>query len=794
MLAELRFAARRLRKSTSFTLATVFTLALAIGANCIIFSILNTVLLKPLAFDPAGRLVSIYERTPQGQREYVRQPDFDDWRAMSHSFSGLASWVPQSVTVKTADGPERATGLFVSANFFSVLGIAPILGRGFAPGEDRPGGARIALIASDFWRSHFGGDPGILGKTEDFNGEPYTIVGVLPPSFIFPQADSAIYLPAFKYPNYSLSRAQTSCAVVGKLRPGVSLAAAQAEMDAVAARLAAAYPDTNRARGITVAGFRDDLFSRRKPVIRALAVAVAFVLLIACANIAGLMIARMLARRRERAVRVALGAGRADLFGDLFAEAAILAAAGGALGLLLAVWAIPPIAVAIAVFLPQGITVQLDGFSLVFTLSISLAVAFAISAIPASQSTLEGLRTSRGAGGGASGNRVRGILVSAEIALALVLLSGAGLTVRSLQALARVEPGFDTTNLAMLAYRIPRAKYASGEQQADFHRQVIENIEAVPGVIGATSVRAVPLGDNGSYADFSLAGSPAPDPANNPRALMNFADPNFFATLRIPILRGRVFTPHDRPGAPYVLVINRTLAHRFFPDRDPIGQKLRLPELHETGEIVGVVGDVKHFRLDELPEPQIYGSLDQNPFVFTSVAYRAAGDPLKLAPAIRRAIWNVDKDQPVWSIYSFAEVLHNQRNGIFQLLAVTLSAYALLALLLAAIGIFGLTSYAVSQRTDEIGIRMALGARPADVAKLVAKQGAVLVVCGLGCGALAAAWLSRFMRAQLYAVSPLDPAVYTAGALLLAAAAAAAAIPAVRRALSVDPARALRTE
>jgi putative ABC transport system permease protein len=795
MLHELRLAFRTLWKSPAFTITTVLTLALAIGGNSAIFSVVNTVLLKPLPIDRGGRLVSVYGRNPQGQREYVAQANLDDWRAAARSFDGLASWVPQSVNLTGMERPERVVGNFVSANFLTLLGVTPAMGRGFAAGEDRTGGALVALISNGMWRSRFGGDSGIVGRKAQFNGELYTIVGVLPAGFVFPQVDADVLLPAWRYPNYTLDRGQTNCAAIGRLREGVDARAAQAEMDGIAARLAGAYPATNRGHGATVTPFRDDLFERRKPTVAALAGAVAFVLLIACANVAGLNIARIAGRRRELAVRVALGASRGDLFRQVLAEAVLLAGAGGVCGALLAAWAIPLIAASSAVFLPNGATVEWDAATVLFTVGISLAAAVFVAAIPQWQGGgLDALRGARGAGAGAARNRTRSLLVAGEMALALVLLAGAGLMVRSVEALGRAQTGFDPHNLMMMAYRVPRAKYATGAQQAAFHEQVIAKIKAVPGVVDACSVRAVPMGDNGSFSDFLMTDRPEPPAAERPRALLNFADPNFFATMRIPVLRGRVFTEHDQPGAPYVIAINQTLAKRFFADRDPIGQQLKISDVKQTAEIVAVVGDIKHFDIAEPPTPQIYGALAQNPFVFTSVAVRTAGDPPQFAEAVRRAAWEVDKDQPVWAVHTFDEILHNQRNGIHRIVTVTFEAYALMAVLLAAIGIFGLVSYSVSQRTGEIGVRVALGAGPGDVLKLILGQGMTLVVVGIGVGAAAAAWLSPYLKSQLYAVSPLDPPVYAAVAALLGAVALLACLLPARRALRVNPVDALRQE
>jgi putative ABC transport system permease protein len=795
-LQDLRYAARTLRKSPGFTIATVLTLALAIGANSAIFSVVNGVLLKPLQFEASDQLVEIYARDAQGQRQFVSQPDLDDWRAMAHSFSGLASWVGQSVNLTGLEQPERITGLFVSSNFLPVLGVAPAMGRGFAVGEDRMGGERVAMISDGLWRSRFASEARVLGKAIELNGELYTIIGVLPRSFVFPvsSADPDVYLPAFKYPNYSLDRTQTSCAVVGRLRQGTSIPIAQAEADTIAERLAGSYPASNRGRGVMVISLKEDIVASFKPSVVALAGAVAFVLLIGCANVASLLIARMVARERERAVRIALGASRAKLISHVLAEAVLLAGAGGLLGLLLGSWTAPAIASSIAGYLPYGTRIELDRAVALFTLGVSLAAALLVAAIPAWQSSnAEALRVGRSAGSGAGKNRTRSILVAGEIALALVLLVGAGLMIKSFSELGRAEPGFDTRNLLTLAYRVPRTKYPTAAQQSQFHREVVEKIKAVPGILAATSVRAVPLGGNGNNAEFALTDRPEPPAAERPQALLNFADPDFFSTMRIPVLRGRVFSQRDQEGRTYAIVINETLARRYFNGRDPIGQHLRIPSIRQTGEIVGVVGDVKQYTLRDPATPQIYGALAQNPFIFTSLAVRTAGDPLKMANQIRRAIWQVDKDQPVWAVNSFDGIIATQ-SRLRQMVTAMLGVYAGVALLLASIGIFGVISYTVSQRTSEIGVRMALGARPAQVARLILRQGLFITAIGIAGGAAAAMWLSRYLRTQLYAIGPLDPGVYTAVTALLAAVAIVACLIPARRATKIDPMVALRYE
>jgi putative ABC transport system permease protein len=795
---DLRYAARTLRKSPGFTIATVLTLALGISANSAIFSIVNGVLLKPLPFGRAGQLVEVFVRDAQGQRQYVSQPDLDDWRATAHTFTGsgtgLASWVAQSVNLTGLEQPERLTGIFVSSNFLPVLGVAPAIGRGFADGEDRIGGERVALISDRLWHSRFAADPAILGKAAELNGEPYVIVGVLPPSFVFPLVDADVYLPAFKYPNYSMDRGQPSCAVIGRLRDGASIQTAQADLDTIAARLARTYPVSNKGLGAMVISLKEDMVTDLRPSVVALAGAVAFVLLIGCANVASLLIARMVARERERAVRIALGASRARLISHVLAEAVLLAGAGGGLGLLLGIWSVPGIAASIAVYLPYGTVIELDRSVVLFTLGVSLGAALLVAAIPAWQSLhAESLREGRGQTSGARKNRTRSILVAGEIALALVLLVGAGLMIRSFSELGRADPGFDTHHLLTLAYRVPRNKYPTAAQQSQFHREVVVNIQASPGVLAATSVRAVPLGGNGNSSEFVLTDRPEPPAADRPRALLNFADPDFFSTMRIPVLEGRVFSQHDQPDGTYVIVVNQTLARRYFNGRDPIGQHLRIPSIQRTGEIVGVVGDIKQYRLTDPAAPQIYGALAQNPFIFTSLAVRTAGDPLQMVNQIRRAIWQVDKDQPVWSVHSFEEILATQ-SRLRQLVTAMLGAYAGVALVLASIGIFGVISYAVSQRTAEIGVRMALGARPADIARLILRQVFFMIAIGIAAGIGAALWLSRYLRTQLYAVSPLDPNVYASVAALLAAAAIAACLIPARRATKVDPTVALRYE
>lgn len=797
VLQDARYALRWLRKSPGFTAAAILTLALGIGANSAIFSVVDAVMLRPLPVERPEQLVMVFVRDLQGQRDWVSQPDFEDWRSQSQSFQGVASFVPQSVNLTGTEEPTRVIGNFVSSNFFSVLGVSPALGRAFTPGKDRPGAEREVVITYGLWKDRFGGDPSLVGKSLVLNGEPFTVVGILSRSFAFPIAASDVFLPSPYYPNYALNRGQTSCAVFARLRDGVSISEAQAEMSTIAARLGSQYPDANKGRGALVLSMKEILIEDIRPIVLSLFGAVVFVLLIGCTNVANLMLARLMARRRECAVRAALGASSGRLIGQFLTESVLLGSAGGGLGLLLGLWGVFALSKGAAGFLPPGTTLSLDGAVLAFTFALSVGTGVLVGLIPAFQISRtdwnEWLREGRSAGASAARNRSRTLLVVSEVTLALVLLVGSGLMIRSFYELSRVDPGFQPQHVLTMEYRLPRTKYPKPAQQVAFHLEVVERVSALPGVESAASVRALPFSGNGNVADFLLLDRPAPAPNQMPRAQVNAADPGYFRTMRIPLLRGRVFNQHDIAGAPPVVVVNKTLVDRFWPDQDPIGRQLRIPSIDLTATVVGVVGGIKQFGLDDPAIPQIYGSLAQNPFIFTTLVVRTKGDPMKMANEVRKAVWSVDKDQPVWKVRSLESMLTVSKSPR-RFVMFMLSGYAALALLLASVGIFGVMSYLVGQRTAEIGIRMALGAQPRHVLGSFLRQGLSMTVVGVVAGVVGALGLTRYLRSQLFAIKATEPSVYAAVAGLLVLVAAAACFIPARRAMKVDPTVALRSE
>jgi putative ABC transport system permease protein len=799
LLKDVRFGVRTLLKRPGFTAVAVLTLALGVGANTAIFSVVNGVLLKPLPLREAERLVLVYETTPQMPRSYISVPNLEDYRAGTRSFEGFATYVPQSVNLTGGGGePERVVGAFVTSSFFPVVGAETTLGRVLLPEDDAAGGGRVAVLGHTLWQTRFGADPSVVGKTLVLNGEPFEVVGVMPEGFGYPVAAPDVLLPAQKWPNYEVARSAHNCWVVGRLKPGVTRETAEEELRAVARRLEEAYPEDNRGRGVQVIGLHESVVEDIRPALLVLLAAVGFILLIACANIANLLLARGAARQKEMALRAALGASRARLLRQLLTETLLLALVGGAAGILLAQWGVDALLALNPADLPAPEGVRLDGRVLAFSLALSAAAGFIFGLVPALQLSKTDLGASlkeggRGAGEGSQRARLRGAFVVSQVALSLVLLVGAGLLVNSFYRLLNVSPGFDPRGLLTMEYRLPRNRYPKGEQQWAFHREVAERVSRVPGVESAAIIRGLPFSGNGGSVTYAVPDRPASTRGQEPRALENAIDPNYLRTVGLPLLRGRNFDERDRAETAPVVLVNRMMAEQLWPGEDPLGKQIQFLEAKVTASVVGVVGDAKQYDLGELQRPQIYMPYAQNPHIFGTLVVRSRLEPLSLARSVKEAVWSVDPEQPVWKVRTVEHLLSvNVADRRFVLWL--MSCFAGLAVLLTALGIYGVVSYTVAQRTHEIGVRMALGAGRRDVLRMVLGRGMRLALAGVGAGLVAAFLVTRLMSGLLYGVSAADPLTYAAVALLLALVALVACYIPARRATKVDPLVALRYE
>jgi putative ABC transport system permease protein len=801
---DVRFGLRMLGKQPSFAIVAVITLGLAIGSNTAIFSAVHAALLESLPFPEPGQLVFANGVDPRadrrGQQTWISYNDFEDWREQSQLFSAMSACVSQSVNLTGREEPRRVVGAFVSANFFHMLGRGPSVGRDFRQGEDRPGSENVVIVSYAAWKDVFGADPDLAGKTLTLNNNMFAVVGILPENFrSWWQAD--VWIPYHHWPNYAPNRAGLTVGPIGRLKSGVTLAQAQAEADTIAARLAQQYPDTNHNRRFAIRSLHEVTIEDVRPILLALMGAVLFVLLIACANVGSLLLARAAAREKEMATRVALGAGRVRLVRQVLTETLLLWLAGGALALVLGRWSIDAILSIAPGDLPNGAVPTLNATVLVFTFGLSLLTGLLFGLIPALRSARPDLNESlkesgRSASAGSGRSRLRAALVVTQMALTLMLLIGSGLLLRSFLSASGVDPGFDPHNLLTLQYRIPRNRYPDGAQQMEFHRRVVERVSQIPGVISAGTVRAMPFAGNRSSAVFTLPDRPEPPAGEVWRVQTNFADPNYLRTMRIPLRRGRGITEQDGPDSPPVALINESMARRYWPENDPIGRGMRIelrPKEFVTATIVGIVGDVKHGRMEEPQAVQVYVPMAQQPFIFTELAVRTKGDPLALAPAVRSAIWSVDKDQPVWGLRSMESQIERAL-GPKRFLATLVGVYALLALLLAAIGIYSVMATSVAQRTHEIGIRMALGAERTDILAMVVWQGMLLTALGTGIGVTAALGLTRFIETLLFGVRPTDAVTFACVIALLAGVALLACLLPARRATRVDPLVALRYE
>ncbi len=799
---DVRFASRVLWKSPGFSAVALLALILGIGANTAIFSVVNAVLLRPLPFVDPGRLVSIRESSPQGQKDNVANPqNVGDWRKRNRSFERIAAYVPFDLTLSlTGNGaPEEVPGEFVTREFFSTLGVHPALGRDFVPQEELPNTPDVAILSDGFWRRRYGADPNIVGKKLTIGGNPTIVIGVLPAGFRFPDVKADIWELTTLRPERQ--RTGRYLAPIARLRPGVSVSQAQADMSAIMAQLAREFPDFNKGWGASVIPLRQQFTGDLRTPLLVLLGAVGFVLLIACANVANLMLMRSSSRQREMAIRTSLGATRARIVRQLLVESLILGAIGGSCGLLLAVWAKD----VLLAMLPESMSVAkvnsvtIDSNVLAFTVILSLGTAVLFGLLPALRASRPDLSDTLKEGGRAISaslrrNRMRAVLVAGEMAVALMLLIGAGLLIQSFIRLERVTPGFQPERILSMRVGLSNPRYKDLKIAAAGVDEILHRIAQVPGVVSTGSIQFPPLGGLLPATGFWVAGRPTPPPSEAPVTGVSIVTPGYFHTLGIPLLSGRSFTEHDQAGAPQVTIISQSLARQQFPNMDPIGQRLFVQWGRETPyQIVGVVGDVKHEALEKDSRPTLYFPNAQETQTIATLMIRTGVDPMKLAPVAEQIIHAYDKDQAVADIQPL-DVFLSKAVARPRFQSVLLASFAGLALLLAAIGIFGVMSYSVAQRTHEIGIRVALGAQRDQVLRLVVGQGLILALAGTAAGLVGAFALTRYLRTLLFQVSPTDWLTFTMVPLILCTVALAASYLPARRAMRVDPMQALRYE
>ncbi len=803
LVRDLRFALRALRQRPGFTLVAVLTLALGLGANTAIFSIVKAVLLAPLPYPEPERLAFVWGRSGTDSEQAVSYPDFLELRDNNRSFAGLALVRSQSVNLTGGESPERVTGTFTTASLFeSVFATRAVAGRTFRADETEVATvAPVAVISHGLWQRRFGADPKTLGSNLTLNGTAFKVVGILPQSFemmlVGGPWTTDVFLPMPYYPNRGgLTREDRSLYALGRLRAGVSVEQADADLGVVMRRLASELPATNASLGVRVVPLREVVVGDVRPSLLVLQGAVGLVLLIACANVANLLLARATDRRREIALRAALGANRGRILRQLLTESVVLASLAGILGTALGLWGVRALVALAPDGLPLSGPIPLDPGIFALSALLSLATGVGLGLVPAlsalaadlSATLKEGGRTVTG-----GGRRLREMLVVSEVALSLVMLIGAGLLVQSLRLMQAQDPGFRTDHVLTLQFRLPPTKYAEGEPVAAFFREAIAGIRAIPGIESAALVRAVPLSGNYATAGYQIEGRPEPVKGEEPQAALNIVTPEYFGTMGIPMRQGRDFTDHDDAQAPRVVVVNETMATQAWPEGDPLGRRIRLQGFEGFATVIGVVGDVKHRRLSEPRQAQLYTAHYQDPKIFACVVARTASDPSAFADPVRKAIWAVDKDQPVWSVLPLDAVLARTFAST-RLLLFLLGAFAVLAVVLASVGIYGVLSYAVAQRSQEIGIRMALGARASQVVRLVVRQGMGLALGAIVLGLVMAAFLSRLLRTMLFGVGPGDPTTFAACTVILVAVAFASCWLPARRAARVDPAATLGHE
>lgn len=812
LLHDLRYSVRQLRKSPGFAAIVVVTLGLGIGANTAIFSVVNAVLLRPLALSNPDQLVRVWHTPPQtsfpGMTTFSVSPaNFLDWQKQNHVFESMAIYGYRVITLTGGAQAEQVDTTSVSPQFFDTIGAKPVLGRPFSSDEQQPGRSHVVLLSHRFWQEHYGSNPNIVGRNVLLDGTNYLVTGVMPASFHFPDF-AQIWIPMAWTDQEKLVRGNHNYMVVARLKPGIDLQQAQAEMNTISARLAEEYPQDDKGWGAVVLPLQADMVSDVRPALLVLLGAVGFILLIACVNVANLSLAKLFSRQKEVAIRTALGASAGRVVRQILTESVVLALLGAGLGLTFAHSGVRLIMAFLAEHLPRYTDVSIDAKVLAFTAIVAIFTGIISGILPAvhlartntSQALKQGLgRTDSDSGG----NRTRSALVVIEVALSLVLLIGAGLMVRSFQNLRQVSPGFESHGVLTATAAISRDKFPQPELEANFVRQALERMRALPGVALAGAIDDIPLGPNGSHQPIAVEGRPVVPMSEQPEVDVSVITPGYTGALHIPVLRGRDFDNTDAAGHPATILISQSLARQFWPNADPIGRHITLSFFPGVArEIVGVVGDVKTDGLDQTrPATALYLPLDQmtpaagerwGSFPMTFVV-RTNSNPASIAAAVTNAIHEIEHDIPVIDVQSMDEFVDSSLSQP-RLNLLLLTAFAALALVLAALGIYSVLSYSVKRRVQEIGIRLALGASLADVLRMIVVEGTRPAFLGVGIGAAGALALARVMSSLIYGVKPTDPLTFLAVSVVLAMVAVCASLVPAYRAAKVDPMVALRYE
>jgi putative ABC transport system permease protein len=803
---DLRYGLRILAKNPGFLAVAVMALALGIGANTVIFSGVNAMLLHPFAFEHLDRIVAVWESAPKQDLIHIKAApaNFRDWREQNRGFDRLAAGHGWDVNLTGAGVAERVEGYQVTADFFPLLGMPPQLGRPIRADDFEAGHTSVVVLSFGFWQRHLGGDPGIVGKSLHLNGQEFTVIGIMPADFDYPVGAEA-WAPLDLGTAANTNRADHYLQVIGRLKPGTTMVQAQADLETIAARLAQQFPPTNAGHGVSVVSLVEDLTYGSRQFLGVLMGAAAFVLLLACANVANLQLARATVRQKELAVRLALGASRWRITRQLLVESVVLALLGGVVGGLLGAWGSEVMRQTVPPFILQHIPgikhIKVDFGVLVFTLVVTLLTGILAGLAPAlhfsnpdpNEALKEGVR---GGSANPGRQRLRALLVVTEVALALVLLVGTGLMVKGFHSLLNAYPGFDRTNVLTFRIALAESKARDKARVRDFYAQVIEKLQVLPGVDSAAAVTSLPSGWGWNWMEYTAEGRPPATPGEMRVAVSQSITPDFFRALRIPLLKGRLLTTQDGPDAVPVMVISQSLARRIWPRQDPLGKRLRFGRAEGSGPwetIVGVVGDIAPSPFDRAPEPTAYFPFAQLPAASSALVVRTSGDPLALAAEARAQVRSVDADQPPYDMRTLAQLISDDASGV-ESSARMMFAFGIVALVLSASGIYALMTYSVTQRTHEIGVRMALGAQPGDVLRLVVGYAVKLTIMGLAIGVPCAVALTHTLSSMLFGVVRIDAPVFALFTLLLALVAAVAAYIPAHRATKVDPMVALRYE